>query len=141
MALVPVSSIVLDPDTIAFDWGPMNGGDYGAPLNIWAFPHLVFQFTGAGGSGVYPPTHPPTAMDPSRSITVYGSQDGTCWCPINAIGWVSGFEDQLHDTYFHLGENDPRFRYYMPIANGTVSPTGDCGLLLLAYRLFSSRTS
>jgi hypothetical protein len=129
----------VDVDTLAIDWGPMTGGDFGLPAQAYGYPHLTWQLTGSGGSSIYPPAFPPTPMAPDRSIDIMGSLDGTCWCNITTLTTNPDIGDQLHDPFFYQGENKPRFRFYMPIVRGATGSPGDCGLLLFAYRLFGPR--
>lgn len=122
-------------------WGPFNGGDQGAPIEVFAFPNLSWQFTGYAFNN--DPDHQPNVPVMSdRTLTISGSNDpapARCFCPIftlpaNPIGMNNRSADPARD-----GSADQRFRFIKPIIGGSVNPQGpDCGVLLMGYLLNAS---
>ena len=60
MAIIPLQNVTADfvsgPDatngnTLVIFWGPMNGGDEGQPIGVYAFDNISWQFTGAPEGG------------------------------------------------------------------------------------------
>lgn len=68
MSILPVHMVVVDDYSRQFAWIGFGSGDWGEPVSVWAWPHLVWHMTG----------HITTNTDNAK-IHILGSNDFTCY--------------------------------------------------------------
>lgn len=137
MAIVPVYNVFPEAGTNyarMVTWDPMENGDEGEPVEIYAYPKISFQMTGN--------IHTYTGPGPANvTIRVLGSNEPTmpglnCWGEIFALrAHHDMVADRTHDPIF--GEEIPRFRFIKPVVEG-FHPS-KVGLVIFCAVLFAGR--
>lgn len=142
MAIIPWQDVTApfanDGQTLAIYWGPLNGGDEGQPIRVYAYDAFAWQFTGNPQGGVL--TNPNVAIVPDRSVTVLGSNDEACWGRVfELMADPPGMMDRTGDP-LRVSRDDGKFISIKPVVGGSVNPLGpDCGLILFCAKVFGPR--
>lgn len=141
MSIIPyqnVTSWASDPQTLAIYWGPLQAGDEGTPISVYAWPFFAWQFTGFSGNNLANPNVPIMA---DRSVRVLATNDKNCWGSVfEMVATPDGMNNRTGDP-LRSGFPDGQFLQVKPVVKGSANPAGpDCGLILFCAKIFGPRT-
>ena len=132
------STFVNDSNSLLIYWGPMQAGDEGQPVSVYAYPWFSWHFTGYPEEGTVSNPNVPIMAD--RTVTILASNDSVCYGPLftleaDPVGMNNRTGDPMRET-----NNDGHFVHIKPVIGGTTNPNGpDCGLLLFCSKEFGTR--